>query len=184
MALTGYSEGAASRIVSRAVRLSWPEDKVRFVVPCRLSRLAGATTIGPDGGGEGRVAGFLAVTDQHLVYQPRTCPGSLLRTAALLLAVFGAWALWSTSNIGTVVGFGIAWLLAALACWVVEVTSPGQVRLGFDQVLNADAPTRRIDAYTMEPGRLPESLRIWMVRPADFDAVVSRANGWGAANAA
>lgn len=184
MALTGYSDSVAARVLARTVRVRWPGDQVRFVVPCRLSRMTGRQHLHSEDQGDGRVAGFLAVTDQRMVYLARTGPGSLLRTAALLLAVFGSWAVWASAGLGTAVGFGVAWVLAALICWTVEVIGSGQLAFGFDQVLDSDVVTRRLDAYLMAPNRLPESLRIWVIRPTDYDAVVSRANGWGAASAA
>jgi hypothetical protein len=150
MPIFRYTERDVRTLLARLIPVRWPAESLVMLTGCERERLSdveggSAERRGVDHGARpASTQGFLGVTDERLVYQPRA-PGAFILRAICLVA--GILAISTLVLEGQFLGFLVVaciGLVVALGVRVAELTSLDEETLTFGDVLTVDHDHQRI----------------------------------------
>jgi hypothetical protein len=183
MGVIRYSEGELRDLLSRAVRIRWPEETVLIVTDCRAEspsdvfRAAEHDARLSTGWGAGHAV--LAATRSRLIYQERTTHANLVKAMATILCTVAVAVLFFGSGLASFAAIGLTGLSLWAIAKVAEVLTVGGMSIEFHRVEMVDRIAQRIDGAV----RSGIVYRLRVPDPSDFGMIVSLVNGYGRATA-
>jgi len=173
MALFRYTEEDVRQLLGRAIPIRWPRERALFTTKCRAEQVA----IRPDGvefrSETEERAGFVAATQNRLVYEQRTPRAAWFRGIAVTLGFIATCSLLFGNSLGGFFGLGVSafgvWLVAVFA----ETLLAGSRALEYGRVSGLDSLSQRIEGA--DPGGV--TYRLVIPDPSDFRMIEALVTG-------
>jgi hypothetical protein len=176
MGLLRYSDPELREAITKAIDIRWPGEDLILLTRCRAEPLptddldiAPFQRVSPTTWTDGAQDGVVAATRYRLVYQDRSTPAVLFRTASMLLGVAAVAALFLGGGVMSFLFVGTAGVVLWSLVKVFEPVTVGRASLDFDQIRAIDRLGQIIEGRL----RTGPNCRLQVTDPSDFRLIVS-----------